>query len=73
MNAEELEALQKDGVPFFGCNIGVGLSIPGFRTQIARGLIEKMDFGVSSIIGVSSMEETVKVKSLRHDCRVLGI
>ena len=56
--------MQKHGVPFFGCNIGVGLSVPGFRGEIARSLIEKMDFGISSIIGVTSMDEALKVRSL---------
>lgn len=63
MNAEELDSLQGQGVPFFGCNLGVGLSMPEFRGGIARNLVEKMDFGISSMVGVTNLEDAVKVSS----------
>lgn len=53
------------GVPFFGCNLGVGLAlaIPGLRIDVARGLLGDMAHGNSSIVGVTSLQEAVKVPS----------
>lgn len=41
VNRVEVEALANVGVPFFGVNLAVGLSValPGFRDDITRGLL----------------------------------
>ena len=59
---EEKEAIEKLGVPFFGMNLGVGLSlpIPGFRSSVAAGLLGSLPFGASSMVGVTSMDEALK-------------
>ena len=55
--------MEKLGVPMFGCNLGVGLSLalPGFRADIAKGILAKLPFGASSVVGAKSLEEAVKV------------
>ena len=41
VNRVEVDALANVGVPFFGVNLAVGLSValPGFREDITRGLL----------------------------------
>ena len=56
VNQSELTEMEKSGVPFFGLNLSVGLSI-GFGSQIAQGLVQNLPFGALSMIGVRSIEE----------------
>lgn len=62
VNLEELKGMEKLGVPFFGMNLGVALSvgIPGFRTEVATGLLNNLPAGTSSVMGAASMEEIKK-------------
>lgn len=56
VNTAELNEMEKDGVPFYGLNLSVGLSI-GFGSQIAQGLVKDLPFGAVSMIGVKSLED----------------
>ena len=64
VNLEELQGMDKLGVPFFGMNLGVALSvnIPGFRTEVAAGLLRNLSHGASSMMGAMSMEEVKQVQ-----------
>ncbi len=64
VNLEELKGMETLGVPFFGMNLGVALSvgIPGFRTEVATGLINNLPQGASSMMGATSMQEIKQVK-----------
>ena len=59
VNATELRAMEKVQVPFYGINLTVGLSLalPGFRADIANGLLGRMPFGVITLVGIQSIEE----------------
>ncbi len=52
VNMEEKDVVEKLGVPFFGMNLGVGLSlpIPGFRSSVAAGLLDSLPFEASSLV-----------------------
>ena len=41
VNKMEVEAMASVGVPFFGINLAVGLSLalPGFKSDITKGLL----------------------------------
>lgn len=56
--------MEKLGVPFFGMNLSVALSvgIPGFRSQVAAGLVNNLPQGVSSMMGATSMQEIQQVQ-----------
>ncbi|GAQ80661.1 indole-3-glycerol phosphate synthase-like [Klebsormidium nitens] len=47
------------GATLFGVNISVGLSvsIPGFRQDVAKSLVQQLPFGAASVVGVSSVDE----------------
>ena len=63
VNLEELKGMETLGVPFFGMNLGVAISvgIPGFRTEVATGLINNLPQGASSMMGATSMQEIKQV------------
>jgi len=65
VNVGEKEAVEKLGVPFFGMNLGVGLSlpIPGFRSSVAAGLLDSLPFGACSMVGVTTMDEALKART----------
>ena len=44
VNKTEVEAMLGGGVPFFAINLAVGISlaIPGFQTDIAKGLLHAL-------------------------------
>ena len=54
----------KLGVPFYGINLSVGLSvaIPGFASDMAHGLLGEMPFNTISIVGVKDLEQARKAR-----------
>jgi indole-3-glycerol phosphate synthase len=56
VNLQEVELMSRSGVVFYGINLGVGLSIsvPGFASQMAHGLLGQLPFGAISLVGVSA-------------------
>ncbi len=44
VNKPEVEAMNAGGVPFYAINLAVGISlaIPGFQTDIAKGLLHAL-------------------------------
>ncbi len=44
VNKTEVEAMDAGGVPFYAINLAVGISlaIPGFQTDIAKGLLHAL-------------------------------
>lgn len=65
---EELQGMEKLGVPFFGMNLSVALSvgIPGFRAEVATGLLNNLPQGVASMMGATSMQEIKQVGKFSH-------
>ncbi|KAF5840700.1 hypothetical protein DUNSADRAFT_15795 [Dunaliella salina] len=64
VNAQEVEALARTGVAFYGINLNVGLNlpIPGFSTDIAHGILGELPFGAISMVGVRTLEEARKAR-----------
>lgn len=64
VNLKELKAMEAMGVPFYGMNISVGLTvnIAGFGADVTHGLLGELPFGVASIAGVKSVEEARAAK-----------
>ena len=54
-----MEGLAKAGVVFYAINVSVGISIslPGFSSDLAHGILGNLPFGAISMVGVRSMEE----------------
>eukprot|EP00803_Ostreobium_quekettii_P003618 evm.model.scf_235.10 EVM.evm.TU.scf_235.10 scf_235:66282-69020(-) len=73
VNAKEVQALGDLGVSLFGINISVRLSIsiPGFATDIAKGVITQLPFGAISLLGVQSLEEAVKGRAAGADALLI--
>ncbi|CAL8470646.1 g10188 [Coccomyxa elongata] len=69
VNKLEVEAMGNVGVPFFGINLAVGLSLalPGFTTDMTKGLLGALPQGASSVVGVTSIEEAVKAHAAGAD------
>ena len=44
VNKTEVEAMDAGGIPFYAINLAVGISlaIPGFQTDIAKGLLHAL-------------------------------
>lgn len=59
VNLREVEGLAKAGVVFYAINVSVGISIslPGFSSDLAHGILGNLPFGAISMVGVRSMEE----------------
>ena len=57
-------------MPFYGINlnVGVSLAIPGFRSDLADGLLGRMPFGVATIVGIQSIEEGRLARQGGADC-----
>ena len=57
VNMNELNAMEAGGVPFYGLNLSIGLSvsITGFGSDVARGLLGELPFGAVSLVGVKSI------------------
>ncbi|GBF99220.1 indole-3-glycerol-phosphate synthase [Raphidocelis subcapitata] len=64
VNSRELEGLSRMGVVFYGVNIGVGISVslPGFASDLAHGLLGEMPFGAISLVGAKGLEDARKAR-----------
>lgn len=60
----ELQAMERFGVPFFGINISVGLSISitGFGGDVAAGLLGELPFGAVSMVGAKTVDEARRAR-----------
>eukprot|EP00271_Cylindrocystis_brebissonii_P020222 TRINITY_DN6616_c0_g1_i2.p1 TRINITY_DN6616_c0_g1~~TRINITY_DN6616_c0_g1_i2.p1 ORF type:complete len:106 (-),score=26.63 TRINITY_DN6616_c0_g1_i2:152-469(-) len=67
-----MEAL---GVPLFGINLSVALSlsssIPGLRSSLATSLLGRLPFGAAAVVGVTSIEEARAMKEAGASAIVL--
>ena len=61
---QELEGLSRMGVVFYGINIGVGISVslPGFASDLAHGLLGEMPFGAITLVGAKGLEDARKAR-----------
>ncbi len=52
VNRAEMAAMEQKGIPFYGLNLAVGLSlpIPGFKSDIATALLTDMPFGAVTLV-----------------------
>ncbi|KAK9830183.1 hypothetical protein WJX72_010171 [[Myrmecia] bisecta] len=64
VNRTEIKAMEQAGVPFFGINLAVKLSLalPNFSTDMAKGLLGDLPFGASSLVGARNKDEAVKAR-----------
>ena len=64
INLKEVEGLAKSGVVFYSVNISVGISVslPGFSSDLAKGIVGNLPFGSLSLVGVRSLEEATRAK-----------
>lgn len=69
VNLQEVELMARSGVVFYGINLGVGLSIsvPGFASQMAHGLLGQMPFGAISLVGVRTFDEASRARASGAD------
>ncbi|KAL2634375.1 hypothetical protein R1flu_005854 [Riccia fluitans] len=65
VNLQELQEVEPLGAPLYGINLSVGLtlSLPGVRMDLAKGLVGEIPFGASSVVGVWSIEEATELKA----------
>ena len=70
VNMAELRDMERYGVPFYGLNLSVGLSVQivGFGFGVAAGLLEELPFGAVSLVGVRSVEEARQARLAGADC-----
>ena len=73
VNKTEVTRLGDVGVPFFGINLSVGLSLalPGFQTDMAKGLLNSMPFGAITIVGAKSASDAVQARLAGADAILL--
>ena len=73
VNRTELSRLGDVGVPFFGINLSVGLSLalPGFQTDMAKGLLNNMPFGAVTLVGAKSPSDAVQARLAGADAILL--
>ncbi len=60
-------------MPFFGINLSVGLSLalPGFQTDMAKGLLNNMPFGAITLVGAKSSADAQKARLAGADAILL--
>lgn len=65
--------MEKAGVPFFGINLSVGLSLalPGFQKDMAKGLLNSMPFGVVTLVGARSAADARQARLAGADAVLL--
>lgn len=70
VNADEVKVLDQMQVPFYGINVNVGVSLalPGFRSDIASGLLDKLPYGVASLVGIRSIDEGRRARAAGAGC-----
>ena len=73
MNKTEINWLETVGVPFFGINLSVGLSlsIPGFQKDMAKGLLNSMPFGAVTMVGARSAYDAQQARLAGADAVLL--
>lgn len=73
VNKTEVTRLGDIGVPFFGINLSVGLSLalPGFQTDMAKGLLNNMPQGVITLVGAKSPSDAVQARAAGADAILL--
>ncbi len=73
VNKTEVTRLGDAGVPFFGINLSVGLSLalPGFQTDMAKGLLNSMPFGAITLVGAKSCADARKARLAGADAILL--
>ncbi len=73
VNRTELTRLGDVGVPFFGINLSVGLSLalPGFQTDMAKGLLNNMPFGAITLVGAKSASDAIQARYAGADAILL--
>lgn len=73
VNKTELTRLGDAGVPFFGINLSVGLSLalPGFQTDMAKGLLNNMPFGAITLVGAKSCADARQARLAGADAILL--
>lgn len=87
VNLLEVEAMAAAGVPIFGINLGVGLSVPGAADSIARvrrldvcclasarcvqGLIDKLPMGSASVVGCSTIAQAREARLAGADALLI--
>lgn len=73
VNQTEISRLEQTGVPFFGINLSVGLSLalPGFQKDMAKGLLGKMPFGVVTLVGARSAPDARQARLAGADAVLL--
>lgn len=73
VNKTEVNRLGDVGVPFFGINLSVGLSLalPGFQTDMAKGLLNNMPQGVITLVGAKSPSDAVQARHAGADAVLL--
>ena len=73
VNKTEVTRLGDIGVPFFGINLSVGLSLalPGFQTDMAKGLLNNMPQGVITLVGAKSPSDAVQARAAGADAVLL--
>lgn len=69
VNLVELKAMEASGVPFYALNISVGLSvsIAGFGSDVAAGLLGELPFGAVSLVGVKTVDEARAARAAGAD------
>lgn len=69
VNSREAEALARQGLGFFGVNLGVGLqvAVPGFAADVARGVLSDLPFGSLSLVGCRSVDEARRARAAGAD------
>lgn len=73
VNRTEVSRLGDAGVPFFGINLSVGLSLalPGFQTDMAKGLLSNMPFGAITLVGAKSPSDALQARQAGADAVLL--
>lgn len=73
VNKTEVTRLGDIGVPFFGINLSVGLSLalPGFQTDMAKGLLNNMPPGVITLVGAKTPSDAVQARAAGADAVLL--
>ena len=69
VNLLEMKAMEASGVPFYALNISVGLSvsISGFGSDVAAGLLGELPFGAVTLVGVKSVDEARAARAAGAD------
>lgn len=64
VNKAEVVEMGDLGVRHFGINLSVGLSLalPGFQSDMAKGLLNNMPFGATTVVGAKSVKDAIQAR-----------